>query len=81
MLSKKDLEEVIVYTKESLKSRLVDLDENLVEKIDFLCVSAKMASDFYKGLAPKESLQKVVCKNLKTIFLTSFMQEKKARLP
>lgn len=81
LLSKKDLEEVIVYTKESLKSRLVDLDENLVEKIDFLCVSAKMASDFYKGLAPKESLQKVVCKNLKTIFLTSFMQEKKARLP
>ncbi|ECK5772710.1 ATP-binding protein [Campylobacter jejuni] len=58
LLSKKDLEEVIVYTKESLKSRLVDLDENLVEKIDFLCVSAKMASDFYKGLAPKESLQK-----------------------
>ncbi|EDP3726378.1 ATP-binding protein, partial [Campylobacter jejuni] len=58
LLSKKDLEEVIVYTKESLKSRLVNLDENLVEKIDFLCVSAKMASDFYKGLAPKESLQK-----------------------
>ncbi|ELS1198434.1 dynamin family protein [Campylobacter jejuni] len=58
LLSKKDLEEVIVYTKESLKSRLVDLDENLVEKIDFLCVSAKMASDFYKGLASKESLQK-----------------------
>ncbi|EAK3903747.1 ATP-binding protein, partial [Campylobacter jejuni] len=58
LLSKKDLEEVIVYAKESLKSRLVDLDENLVEKIDFLCVSAKMASDFYKGLASKESLQK-----------------------
>ncbi|HHP5711243.1 TPA: dynamin family protein, partial [Campylobacter jejuni] len=58
LLSKKDLEEVIVYTKESLKSRLVDLDENLVEKIDFLCVSAKMASDFYKGLASKASLQK-----------------------
>lgn len=58
LLSEKDLEEVIVYTKESLKSRLMDFNENLIEKVDFLCVSAKMASDFYKGLAPKESLEK-----------------------
>lgn len=58
LLSEKDLEEVIAYTKESLKSRLRDLDENWVEKIDFLCVSAKRASDFYKGLATKQSLEK-----------------------
>lgn len=58
LLKKEDLEEVISYTKESLKARLQDADIHLVEKIDFLCVSAKMASDFYKGLASEESLIK-----------------------
>lgn len=48
LLSKKDLEEVIVYTKESLKSRLVDLDENLVEKIDFYVWALKWQVIFIK---------------------------------
>ncbi|MDX2331087.1 dynamin family protein [Campylobacter hepaticus] len=58
LLNKEDLEEVIIYVKESLKSKLTNLNTNLVEKIDFLCVSAKMASDFYKGLGTKENLDK-----------------------
>ncbi|HDZ4966324.1 TPA: dynamin family protein, partial [Campylobacter jejuni] len=80
LLSEKDLEEVIVYTKESLKSRLVDLDENLVEKIDFLCVSAKMASDFYKGLAPKESLQKSGMQEFETYLFNELYAGEKSKI-
>ncbi|WP_373447844.1 dynamin family protein [Campylobacter bilis] len=58
LLDEKDLEEVIDYVKENLKSRLQAYDTNLIEKLDFLCVSAKMASDFYRGLTSKESLEK-----------------------
>lgn len=36
-----------------------------------------MASDFYKGLAPKESLQKSGMQEFENYLLTSFMQEKK----
>ena len=40
LLSEEDLKEVIAYTKNSLKERLKG-EEMLIEKIDFLCVSAK----------------------------------------
>ncbi|MFY4725154.1 dynamin family protein [Campylobacter jejuni] len=80
LLSKKDLEEVIIYTKDRLKSRLVDLDENLVEKIDFLCVSAKMASDFYKGLAPKESLEKSGMQEFETYLFNELYTGEKSKI-
>lgn len=57
LLDEKDLNEVIKYTKDSLKIRLKEIDENLIEKIDFLCVSAKKASEFYRANASKESLE------------------------
>ncbi|HEC1563928.1 TPA: dynamin family protein, partial [Campylobacter upsaliensis] len=53
LLSEEDLKEVIAYTKNSLKERLKG-EEILIEKIDFLCVSAKKANDFYKNLVGKE---------------------------
>lgn len=80
LLSEKDLEEVIVYTKESLKSRLVDFNENLIEKVDFLCVSAKMASDFYKGLAPKESLEKSGMQEFETYLFNELYAGEKSKI-
>ena len=53
LLNEEDLKEVIAYTKNSLKERLKG-EEMLIEKIDFLCVSAKKANDFYKNLVGKE---------------------------
>lgn len=80
LLSEKDLEEVIVYTKESLKSRLMDFNENLIEKVDFLCVSAKMASDFYKGLAPKESLEKSGMQEFETYLFNELYAGEKSKI-
>ena len=61
LLSQKELIEVIAYTKESLRKRLENLEgvsENIIQKLDFLCVSAKKARDFYKGLASEEEFKK-----------------------
>ncbi|KAA6227332.1 MULTISPECIES: dynamin family protein [unclassified Campylobacter] len=57
LLSQNELDEVIEYTKNSLQNRLEAVDINLVEKIDFLCVSAKKASDFYQKKANENSLK------------------------
>lgn len=56
LLKEDDLNEVINYTKNSLKSRLGKL-ESLVEKIDFIAVSAKKANEFYAGKADEEALK------------------------
>ena len=59
LLSKEELNEVIDYTKNTLKKRLNErnFDENFVEKIDFLTVSAQKASEFYEKKAGQESLE------------------------
>ncbi|TEY02701.1 dynamin family protein [Campylobacter sp. US33a] len=59
LLNSKDLDEVIDYTKQTLKSRLkaLEFDENFIQKIDFLSISAKKASDFYQGVADESSLK------------------------
>lgn len=59
LLSSKELDEVVIYTKNTLKKRLKEnhCDENLVEKIDFLSISAKKANEFYENEALKENLE------------------------
>jgi len=57
LLSQEQLDEVIDYTKQTLRAKLKDLNANLVEKIDFLCVSAKKANDFYKKLDNEQALK------------------------
>ncbi len=80
LLKKEELEEVIAYTKESLKKRLVDLDINCVEKIDFLCVSAKMASDFYKGITSKESFEKSGMKEFEEYLFNELYSGEKSKI-
>lgn len=59
LLSEKELNEVISYTQNTLKKRLKDsgFDESFIEKIDFLTVSAKKASDFYEKKEDEKSLK------------------------
>lgn len=80
LLSQKDLDEVIAYTKESLKTRLKDIDETLVEKIDFLCVSAKKASDFYKGKASKQDFEKSGLKEFEEYLFNELYAGEKSKI-
>ncbi len=80
LLSQKELDEVIAYTKESLKARLENLDSNLVEKIDFLCVSAKRASDFYKNLASKEEFEKSGMKEFEEYLFNELYSGEKTKI-
>ncbi|TQR32404.1 ATP-binding protein [Campylobacter sp. MIT 99-7217] len=83
LLSQKELDEVVSYTKESLKKRLLSLEgvnENLVEKIDFLCVSAKRASDFYKGLASKQDFEKSGLKELEEYLFKELFRGEKSKI-
>ena len=59
LLSQEELNEVIDYTKNTLKKRLNErnFDENFVEKIDFLTVSAQKASEFYEKKAGQDILE------------------------
>ncbi|HEB9356104.1 TPA: dynamin family protein [Campylobacter coli] len=80
LLSQKDLDEVINYTKESLKARLENFDTHLIEKIDFLCVSAKMASDFYKGLSSEESFKKSGIKEFEEYLFNELYSGEKSKI-
>ncbi len=80
LLSQKDLDEVINYTKESLKTRLENFDTHLIEKIDFLCVSAKMASDFYKGLSSEESFKKSGMKEFEEYLFNELYSGEKSKI-
>lgn len=59
LLSQEELNEVIDYTKNTLKKRLNErnFDENFVEKIDFLTVSAQKASEFYEKKTGQDILE------------------------
>lgn len=59
LLSQEELNEVIDYTKNTLKKRLNErnFDENFVEKIDFLTVSAQKANEFYEKKAGQDILE------------------------
>lgn len=59
LLSQEELNEVIDYTKNTLKKRLNErnFDENFVEKIDFLTVSAQKANEFYEKKAGQDVLE------------------------
>ncbi|MBF7066826.1 dynamin family protein [Campylobacter volucris] len=50
LLSEKDLQEVIAYTKNKLKESLKakNLDVNLILNIECICISSKIANDFYQ---------------------------------
>lgn len=80
LLSQKDLDEVINYTKESLKARLENFDTHLIEKIDFLCVSAKMASDFYKSLSSEESFKKSGMKEFEEYLFNELYSGEKSKI-
>ena len=80
LLGEKELNEVISYTKQSLKSRLENLDSNLVEKIDFLCVSAKRASDFYKGLVSKDEFEKSGMKEFEEYLFNELYSGEKTKI-
>lgn len=80
LLGERELNEVISYTKQSLKSRLENLDGNLVEKIDFLCVSAKRASDFYKGLASKDEFEKSGMKEFEEYLFNELYSGEKTKI-
>ncbi len=80
LLSESDLKEVINYTKQSLRQNLKDLDENLVENIDFLCVSSKKASDFYKGLENEEAFKQSGIKELETYLFNELYSGQKSKI-
>ncbi|TKX32658.1 dynamin family protein [Campylobacter aviculae] len=80
LLKKEELEEVINYTKKSLREKLKNIDKNLVEKIDFLCVSAKMANDFYKGIANEESLKKSGMKEFEAYLFNELYSGEKSKI-
>ncbi|HEC1812629.1 TPA: dynamin family protein [Campylobacter lari] len=50
LLSEKDLQEVINYTKNKLKENLAQkqLNQELLDNVDFVCISSKLANDFYQ---------------------------------
>ncbi|ACM63696.1 dynamin family protein [Campylobacter lari] len=50
LLSQKDLQEVISYTKNKLKENLAQkqLSQELLDNVDFVCISSKLANDFYQ---------------------------------
>ncbi|MFG5093287.1 dynamin family protein [Campylobacter lari] len=50
LLSEKDLQEVISYTKNRLKENLTQkqLSQELLDNVDFVCISSKLANDFYQ---------------------------------
>ncbi|EAH7030934.1 ATP-binding protein [Campylobacter lari] len=50
LLSQKDLQEVINYTKNKLKENLVQkqLSQELLDSVDFVSISSKLANDFYQ---------------------------------
>lgn len=80
LLSQKDLEEVIAYTKKSLENVLKDLNPSLVEKIDFLCVSAKKASEFYKNLADEKEFEKSGIKEFEEYLFNELYSGEKSKM-
>ncbi|AJC85851.1 dynamin family protein [Campylobacter sp. RM16704] len=51
LLSQKDLQEVIGYTKNKLKNTLMQkqLNQELLDSVNFVCISSKLANDFYQN--------------------------------
>ncbi|AJC87330.1 GTP-binding protein (dynamin domain) [Campylobacter insulaenigrae NCTC 12927] len=51
LLSQADLKEVVSYTKNKLKEALLvkKLDENLILNAECICISSKLANDFYQN--------------------------------
>ncbi|MBF7042072.1 dynamin family protein [Campylobacter volucris] len=86
LLSEKDLQEVIAYTKNKLKESLKakNLDVNLILNIECICISSKFANDFYQkneGNLEKSnilSLENLVHKSLyekNTIAMQAYKKE------
>lgn len=51
LLDQKDLQEVISYTQKKVKENLAQrqLDQELVKNVEFVCISSKLANDFYQN--------------------------------
>lgn len=86
LLSEKDLQEVIAYTKNKLKESLKakNLDVNLILNIECICISSKFANDFYQkneGNLEKSnilSLENLIYKSLyekNTIAMQAYKKE------
>lgn len=78
LLRKQELNEVENYIKKILTNKLKD--KNLVTKIDFLSISAKMANDFYKNLVSKESFQKSGMQEFENYLFNELYSGKKVKL-
>lgn len=78
LLNQEDLKEVINYTKASLKAGL-EGKEMLVEKIDFLCVSAKKANDFYKHLVSEEEFKQSGMKEFEAYLFDALYSGEKSK--
>lgn len=78
LLNQEDLKEVVNYTKASLKAGL-EGKEMLVEKIDFLCVSAKKANDFYKHLVSEEEFKQSGMKEFEAYLFDALYSGEKSK--
>ncbi|TNB61922.1 dynamin family protein [Campylobacter helveticus] len=78
LLNQEDLKEVINYTKASLKAGL-EGKEMLVEKIDFLYVSAKKANDFYKHLVSEEEFKQSGMKEFEAYLFDALYSGEKSK--
>ncbi|MBZ7965498.1 dynamin family protein [Campylobacter molothri] len=78
LLKKQELNEVENYIKKILTNKLKD--KNLVTKIDFLSISAKMANDFYKNLVSKESFQKSGMQEFENYLFNELYSGKKSKI-
>ncbi|MDO4673614.1 dynamin family protein [Campylobacter sp.] len=78
LLGDEDLNEVINYTKNTLKSRLGDL-QSLAEQIDFLPVSAKKANAFYAGEADESALEESKIPQFEAYLLNALYSGEKSK--
>lgn len=82
LLNEDQLEDAIIYSKKRLKQRLKELylDEALLNKLDFLSISSKLASDFYEQKAPKQSLEASNIPKLERYLFNNLFSNEKSKL-
>lgn len=82
LVDDENLKEVVNYTKNTLKKRLKErnLSEFLVEKVEFLAISSKLANAYYKGEASKEDFEKSSFAKLENYLLNHLFSSTKSSL-
>lgn len=82
LLSKEELDEAQKYCLKRLKSRLDELflDKALINKLDFLCVSSKLANDYYANKASKDELLESNMPRLERYLFNELFSNAKSKL-